>query len=214
MKSLIVVAHMDDEALSCGGLIARSEEAHVVVVYGRKYVGESASQNEESLIAERDDFYQSLLTLGCTRCTLLMLEEGEPHRVGYYAVLEKIEEVLRQTDFDEVVLPSELDMNQDHRMLADVMKIVCRPANLGTVKRVLKSLAHDSKMVTPQYFVPMTQEEMDRKIDAIGCYRREARSKAHPRSPENIVAMARIHGSKCGHEYAEGYEVHLIREST
>lgn len=212
MKTLVVVAHLDDESLSCGGLLSRCEDPFVLVVYGRKYVGESVSDNERSMSAELNDFLNALKVLDVKNYRWLNLPEGEPHQTGYYQVLEEVERLLLKHKFDEIVFPSEHDLNQDHRMLSDIMKIVCRPGNLGSVRRVLKSLSHDSMMVSPQYFVPLSKADIDRKLEAVSCYKREARDVPHPRCLENILALARIHGSKCGHEFAEGYEVHMIRE--
>lgn len=218
MRSLVIVAHMDDEALSCGALITRSDEPHIIVVYGRKYPGKSEEEQKALDDEQKNQFCRAVNTLRGTRDVgylWLDLEEGEPGKTGFYDVLVPVERYMAEEGpFDEIVFPSSHDMNQDHQHLNRLMQIVCRPANLGSVKRVLKSFAHDSNMSTPQYFVPMTEEVLDRKLRAVACYEVEARKAPHPRCPENIEALARLHGSKCGSVFAEGYEVHMIKEVT
>ena len=53
------------------------------------------------------------------------------------------------------------------------------------------------------------EETLDRKVEAMACYSGELRDWPHPRSLEAIRALAKLRGSQCGHEAAEGFE--LIR---
>lgn len=214
-RTLVVVAHMDDESLNTAGLIqariAAGSQVFVLVLFGRKYEYGRVQVTENS--DEYEDFLSACHVLGVRSSSCPFLEEGEPGKVGYYACLEQVESALRFFGpMQEVVIPSELDLNQDHRFLADVCKIALRPANLAGLRRVLVARAFDSRLAPAQYYVPMSEEQMSKKLEAVACYRRESRTGVHPRSPQNIVAMHRVLGAQCGHEYAEGYGVHLIRE--
>lgn len=213
MKTLVIVPHLDDEALSCGALIHRRVAAQaglvmVLAVYGRVYDYGRINHDSEEL----SDFYEAKKVLGYQYHEALMLPEGEPAQVGYYKTLEAVEKALGWFHPDEVVVPSPLDLNQDHRFLSEVMRIALRPANLFDVRRVLEFRAFDSQLSEPNYFVPFQDETMAVKMAAIAKYRREARAGNHPRSPENIDAFHRVCGSKCGAKYAEAYTVRLERE--
>ncbi|QIN95259.1 PIG-L family deacetylase [Stenotrophomonas phage vB_SmaS_DLP_3] len=212
MKSLVIVPHMDDEVLSCGGLIQNRSDVFVVVVYDRHYPGLHGDELFGKQMKQHHHFGEACKMLGVQKTRILRLQEGEPHGVGYYKVLEEVERTLKSFDPEEVVFPGEFDQNQDHVMLNHVGRILMRPGNLGGVKRVLKSIAHDSILTQPNYFVPMTEAQMYKKGDAMQCYEDEMREDPHPRSLENMRALAKIHGSKCGEKYAEGYFTHMIKE--
>lgn len=215
MKTLVICAHMDDEAFSCGGLICtrvqQGHEVFVMTLFGRNY-GPCESE-DAAWKAESEDFQAARAVLGYNQHSNACNDEGEPSRVGYYSLLRAIEKRLRLFAPREVVIPSSEDLNQDHRHLADVCKIALRPANLFPVERVLEARSFDSRVQECSYYVPMSRTVLDVKLAAMACYRREARYGTHVRSPVNAEALHRVFGAKSGHEFAEGYGVHLILDN-
>jgi LmbE family N-acetylglucosaminyl deacetylase len=215
MRTLIIAAHMDDEALSTGALVVRrireGGEVFVLTVYGRVY--EYGKETVDESYAEQClDFMQAKEKLGYQLHRCMNLTEGEPAQVGYYKILERIEGVLSTFSPHEVVIPSASDMNQDHKFLNHACKIALRPANLQGVVRILEAHAFDGIPTSANYFIPMTANDLMVKLIAIEQYRREARSGVHPRSMENIEAVHKVIGAKCGHKYAEGYTLNFLRE--
>ena len=215
MKTLIIAPHMDDEAISCGGLIVRRCEmggtVRVLAIHGRHYgpVGENEQAFSDG--KEVHDFFLSLGKLGASGSALL-LREGEPAIHGFYDLLGPIEAELKTFQPDEIVIPSADDLNQDHRHLNHVCKIALRPMNLLGTGKVLEFAALDGVVRKTNYFVTLTRGELDQKLSAINCYRRERRSLPSPRAPENVEAQARVWGAACGHEFAEAYVLHLGKE--
>lgn len=57
----------------------------------------------------------------------------------------------------------------------------------------------------PNYFVELSEEQLEKKIAALACYK----SQAHRpyMDPEFIRSWARYNGIKCGKLYAEGFKV-------
>lgn len=214
-RTLIFAAHMDDEALSAGGLIqdrvARGWPVHVVFLSGRVY--DYGRESEAgSADAEREDCRASCGILGVTTMNVHLLPEGEPGKLGYYTPLEVIERELAEFRPTEVLVPSLNDLNQDHRHYAEVCRIALRPANLGTVRRILAMQAFDQTLHEPDFFVPMSSAMLTTKLAAVAAYRRESRTGNHPRSPSNIEAMHRIWGSKVDTEFAEAYDLLLWKD--
>lgn len=213
-RLLVFVAHKDDEALSCGGLIhSRVAEGHavrVVTVFGRQYnYGEGDQYTEE----QHAEFVQSIALLGVTDYSCHDLLEGEPHQHGYYSVLQVLESELAAFDPTEVVLPSRQDLNQDHRWLAECGAIALRPANLRNVRRILA--AHGLDGGYPRgvnWFLPLSSTTLLCKLAAIACYRREARADPHPRGISGLDSWHRQAGTAVGVAFAEPYTLLLNKE--
>ena len=132
------------------------------------------------------------------------MREGEPATVGYYELLEPIERELREFQPDEVIIPSADDLNQDHRHLNHVCRIALRPINLRNVRRVLEFVGLDGRLRQPTYYIALTRSELELKLSAINCYRRERRELPSPRAPENVEAQARVWGAACRRRVRRG----------
>ncbi len=212
MKTLLVMPHLDDEAISCGGLIQQRLRQGWTVrcafIFGRVY----DYGRTDGTMQETDDAIKAQQILGYTQASRANLQEGEPGTVGFYKVLEQVEAALEAYQPTEVVGPSSFDMNQDHRHLAHALDIALRPINQGKMIQRLEFLALDGTTQEPNYFIPLTEDMLQLKQDAIAAYSREARGGTSPRSPTNVRAQAQVWGAKCGHELAEAYRTRLIKE--
>jgi LmbE family N-acetylglucosaminyl deacetylase len=215
LRTLIFAPHCDDEAISCGGLIQhrinQGYEVHVISVFGRVY---DYGRETVDLTAnsQEDDFRCACHLLKVKSAVSWNLQEGEPATVGYYKLLERVEKALARIKPVEVVGPCDGDLNQDHRHLHHALSIALRPINLGSVRRRLSFQALDGNVRTANYFIPLSKEMLGVKQKAIASYSREARGNPSPRSPDNVEAMARIWGSACGVDFAEGYRAVFERE--
>ena len=214
-KTLIIVAHQDDEALSCGCLIVdrvlRGHEVHVLTVYGRVYdygrVSVDSSVDEQTVA-----FDEAKSILGYHHAQTGNLKEGEPGQVGYYQALELIESSLKGFTPSEIVIPSFHDLNQDHVFLNHACRIALRAGNLprGPV-RVLEAFAFDRTTTHPNWFLSHSDKTLERKLDAVAAYKTEVRPYPHPRSAIKIRAQHEVWGGMCGTALAEGYKLVLER---
>jgi LmbE family N-acetylglucosaminyl deacetylase len=215
MKTLVIVAHQDDEALSSGCLILdrvrRGNQVMVVSVYGRVYDYGKITV-EKSFEQEHPCFLNAKRALGYQDHLCLNLQEGEPAQVGYYTVLRGLETTLKVFNPDEVIIPSNHDLNQDHRFLHDICRIALRPVALPPKAfMILAAQAFDRSHVQPNWFLAHSNKDMDSKLAAIACYEKEARVYPHPRSPLKIRAQHEVWGGQCHAGLAEAYELILHR---
>lgn len=209
---MIIAPHMDDETISCAGLIqarrSAGREVIVVVLHTRAYdYGRKDGWRQElpdyQAAKEVLDFHMQSAGRPA--------KEGEPGTTGYYSLLETVEFMLDKWKPTEVVIPAGDDLNQDHRHLNHVCGIALRPINLSRVRRVLEFFALDGIVRQPSYYVPMSQEMLDTKLRALECYKTESRTEG-PRSPVNLTAQARVWGSQCGEEFAEAYRLKYYKD--
>jgi LmbE family N-acetylglucosaminyl deacetylase len=110
---------------------------------------------------------------------------------------------------DLIVTHVDSDLNLDHRIVADVAKIVGRPrarpiSILGC--EVPNTTFWSGRPFAANYFVDISGE-LEAKITAFRCYGNEVRAWPDPWSPEGLELLARYHGMQCGLPLAEAYSV-------
>ena len=128
-----------------------------------------------------------------------------------------IEKLIRDWQPDTVITHSYIDSNLDHQTVFESVRIATRPTANSTIKTVLSCEIPSStdwsfiESFSPNYFVELDDDDLTNKIEALKFYEKEIPEKNHPRSLENIKALAKIRGSQVGVEYAEAFC--LIRHS-
>lgn len=211
MRTLLIMPHMDDEAISCAGLIQdrveRGWNVHVLFLFNRLY-----DYGREVGTAELVDARTAKSILRYHWMEFSEHHEGEPGISKYYPILKDVEDYMRVFRPTEIVGPSPRDLNQDHHHLSHAVDIAMRPINQGLVARHLQFIGLDGITQQPNYFIPMDRDMLGLKQRAVAAYAREARSIPSPRAPENLEAQARVWGSMCAAEFAEGYECKMIKE--
>ena len=91
------------------------------------------------------------------------------------------------------------------------VRIATRPTANSTVKTVLSCEIPSStdwsfvESFSPNYFIELDDDDLTNKIEALKFYEKEIPGKNHPRSLDNIKALAKIRGSQVGVEYAEAF---------
>jgi len=227
-KTILVVApHPDDEVLGAGGLIKRvkDEGGKVFVLYltvgsTTDFTKKGLSTEAERLaeiegvskfykldgwrIAFQGDLYHLQLDRLPLRQIIHEIERGE----------EVSLEALRA---DVIVFPSLGDYNQDHAVAARACFAACRPAPKKDKFTPETILSYEEPMdtwsmepVQLNYFVELSERQLNAKIKAMEIYQSQIRGKGHPRSREVLKALAAVRGSSIGAEFAEGFFAHKI----
>lgn len=214
MDTLLILAHCDDEALSCGGLVQRRTEKELEVglftLFGRSYnYGKGFQYSEEQYLA----WAQCCRNLGIGIRYCNDLPEGDTSNHNELKVLEAIERVLTKHKPTEVVIHDDQDRNQDHQWLSTVSKIALRHWAHPQLKRVLMCQSPDGLPKLTNHYEPMSGLQMTGKLHAMSLYTRESRENPHPRSPANLMALAQVAGSMCNEHYAEAYRIYYQKEA-
>ena len=223
MNILVVAAHPDDEVLGCGGVVAKRSGAGEVRF---AILGEGiSSRHAQRAQASRDDL-QSLqadarraaAVLGVRSVDFGELPDNRFDERALLDVVKQIEQWIEHYRPNAIYTHHQGDLNIDHGIVFRAVLIATRPgASTHTVGDIMAfevpsssewSFGQVDRSFQPNVFVDIS-ETVERKIEAMQCYRSESRPSPHPRSPEKIRALAAYRGSAGAMPFAEAFE--LIR---
>jgi LmbE family N-acetylglucosaminyl deacetylase len=220
MKRIIAVvaAHPDDEALGCGGTMARMAdegcEVHVLLLAdGETSRSGAAPVGPERLAARRAAAESAAGILRCASVEILSLPDNRLDGLDLLDVVQRIETFLNRRRPATVLTHHTGDVNVDHRVVHDAVLAACRPQPGHTVKELLFfevpsstewCPAGSASPFHPDWFVDISAT-LDRKRGALRAYAGELRPFPHPRSLEAVDALARWRGATVGVEAAEAF---------
>lgn len=209
MSALVLVAHADDETLGAGGtivkLIRRGWRVDVVIL------ADGVSRTRGRLVPQDN---RPGAVAACA-----ILGAPPPHFLGFldqrfdeYALVDLATAVgaLGLTP-DLILTHVPTDLNLDHRLCADVAKIIGRPKN-----KPVSILGVETPSTTfwngvpfaANFYVDVTAE-IETKIAAFTQYEHELQAYPHPWSVEGLRLLAQYHGMQAGFPFAEAFA--LIR---
>lgn len=214
MDTLLILAHQDDEALSCGGLVQRRVqqrlEVGLITVFNRSYNWGEGNQHEGE---NAWDYGTSRDLLGIGTSYFCDMPEGNTSKHEELFVLRQLESALTKHQPREVIIHDDQDRNQDHGWLSRVSKIALRNWAHPYVGRVLMCQSPDGLPKITNHYEPLRAAQMNKKVEAVAAYKLEARDDPHPRSHNSLVAQAVVWGSMCGESYAEAYRIYYQKEA-
>ncbi|MDA1001023.1 MAG: PIG-L family deacetylase [bacterium] len=213
MHVLVIAPHMDDEVLGCGATIARHVEegsdVAVCIVANRAY---DHAYEEAQIQRERQACEKAKECLGYQELYYLGLPD-EQLDARLIDVIVPIEKVFEEVSPDVLYVPHRGDYHQDHRAVAEAMRVVARPYAAARPRAVRAYETSSSTGMIPAAtdwpFLPNwyvnAAGTLDRKLAAMQCYETEGRPYPHPRSLEGIRIQAQRRGMEVGLEAAEAF---------
>ncbi len=200
------VAHVDDEILGAGGLLARAADAghEIHVVYGTT-----------GYISQRDVDTQAFAK---EAASILGIDPDNLHHLGFESGRFDDPSIWEFNDrFYDLELEPDLLLTHDpddfhpdhakiHQSARTVGRSIDRQVRLATME-ILSSSEYGDPPFAPNYFVDISTS-IDRKVEAMAAVESELRDWPHPRSRNGIEVKAQQRGMEVGLEYAEAYRVH------
>jgi LmbE family N-acetylglucosaminyl deacetylase len=218
MNVLIVAAHPDDEVLGCGGVtvrhVERGDRVYVVVVTRGFPEIFSPEIDEEDRLHAREAHE----ILGGAGIFFLDFPAPRLDTVPGHELADALREVIFSVNADVVYTPFGGDLHTDHKATYLATLVASRPVNHCPVRRLLcyETLSEtdwasplDDSAFKPTVFVDIS-DVLERKLQALACFRNELKQPPHPRSLRAIEALARVRGSTAGLMAAEAFM--LVRE--
>ncbi len=211
-KVLVVVAHCDDELLGCGCYIDKLiAEGNEVSICCMTYYAPTREEDIQQKMVEIHGEIGIKKTY-VAPFVALSLRDGSQHidRVQF------VEKAIKETGCDTVITHSKNDLHEDHvethKITMEAIRIYQRRSAKNKIKKVLTieipcaSLWGEERF-NPKMFVETDLDAVKRKVERVGRYDDVIRMHPHPRSIENITALAQVRGAQCGCDYAEAFEV-------
>ena len=208
MKVMVLVAHLDDEVLGCGGylpkLAADGHEVHMVFLTEGVLHPPKVSDNREVSVRVSE-----LLGVRREHVYHVGLKNQRFDDYTLIDVNKKIEALGVEPDM--ILTTSPTDANNDHRVTFNCALVVARPIKkpirLVTME-ILSSSEWGREPFAPNFYADISGT-LELKLQAMEMYRDQVMPFPHPRSLEGIRYKAYARGMEVGYQAAEAY--HIIR---
>ena len=211
---LVVAAHPDDEALGCGGAVARhvSEGNEVYVLFMTNGVGARHTSCEADAELRNDGAEAARKILGVKRYIYNDFPDNQLDTVALLTLTQAVESVIREIKPNIIYTHHHGDLNIDHRRTHEAAMTACRPQPNFCVKEIYAfEVVSATEWSTPQaapflpnHFVDIT-DYLDLKMKSIEAYSEEMRGAPHSRSLDNLLALAKYRGCSVGLNQAEAF---------
>lgn len=198
MRRVVLAPHCDDETLGCGGLLAKYPDQSSVVVM--------AMPDD----VRRKEFHVAKDILGYRSAMFLGLRDGH---VGddMHDLVAILDQVVSSMEPEELYLPFP-SMHQDH---IAVYEAGIRAGRLSMTEGhwftpslfVYDVAAYDVALYPTNLewntFEALSEESIDKKVDALGCYASQAVTGPHPIN--SVKQQAAVIGHARQLDWAESY---------
>lgn len=216
---LVLAAHADDEALGCGGTIAKAAGEGIPIVAGflTNGVGARSASADDAAAGgrRRDAALKAAELLGIGDIRFASFPDNQLDQVPLLEVVRHVETLVDEFRPATVLTHHPGDLNVDHRLACQAAVTACRPQPGHPVHHLWSfevasstewQLPHAATGFLPTAYVDITAT-LDAKLAALDAYREEMRDWPHARSPEAVEALVRWRGASVGFEAAESFVV-------
>lgn len=220
MKKVLVIApHADDEVLGCGATMARActngDEVFVLICTNAS-VGAPELFSAELIKQIRTEAVTAHRLIGVKETFFLEFPAPALDQFPRYKMSNEISAIIKKIGADTVYIPHRGDCHKDHTIIHECAMVACRPLANCSVKHVYAyetlSETEWGEPVAADFFVPVkyitfTNEEFQKKLDAMSCFKSQLYPFPASRSLEAIEALAKYRGCTVSAERAEAFEV-------
>lgn len=192
---LVIAPHVDDDVIGCGGILDADTLVYYCGVDEFHGVSRELRQKEAENVAARTG-------------QKILYGQNIVNSYQFTALKDQLESLINSYEPEEVLLPWP-SYNQDHQTVYDAAMVALRPHDRNYfVKRVLLYEEPDCFWQPRTPFIPNLFRDIN-IMEKIVRYELMASQLRGHRSPEHILALARIRGAACNLPAAEAY--HILR---
>jgi LmbE family N-acetylglucosaminyl deacetylase len=194
----IVVSHIDDEVLSCSGIITKTNPENLVLIYTSTsdYIDLDGTihRTREQAITERENSLIQLLE-SFKLPTIIDLNYPTKEVPYNHVIIEQIDKIFRDYNIDTVFTHSYSDTHSDHHNTARAVFTASRKVpNLFTFEPIFP--AQLTSLFQPNTYLDIS-DIYERKIKALKAQESQFR-KYGSKWIDSIDALSRLRGIECG----------------
>lgn len=218
----MVVAHPDDELLGLGGsmnrLISEYGATVHVVILGEGITSRSEKRNvkewEEHLRVHRENIRQAQSKIGFQSVSIYDFPDNRFDSVALLDIIKVVEKEKEEFQAEIIFTHHGGDVNVDHQRTFEAVITATRPMKHELVKTIITfetpsgtewRAPTDPRHFLPNFFISISEENLNQKTLGMECYKFEKRAYPHPRSPEALKIQAQRWGVAIGSELAEAF---------
>ncbi len=217
MNYLIVVAHPDDEVLGAGATMYKlKKQGHKVAVV--TMANHAAARTNISATLSEDQ-EESMKVLGVDKIYTADFPNIKMNTVPHLELVQFIEKCIEDFKAEVLITHHPSDTNNDHVMTSyaaqAAARLFQRRSDIVSLKEFLFmevlsstewSFDSSANRFTPNYFIEIGLEGLEKKLEALSKYKGVMRDYPHPRSKEALKGLATYRGCQAGCNYAEAFE--------
>lgn len=205
---LVIAPHGLDEALGCGGAMARhtddGDEVHVLILFGDG-TGRDAARRVNALVAAQ--------ILGASPPKFAGFAENRSDTIPLVEIVGSIERCVSELRPQIVYVSHGGNLNIDHQTSFRATATALRPVPGSSVHTIYAYEVPSStdwapagfgEVFWPNRFVDIGSQ-LERKLKALEVYGDEMRNPPHSRSLAGVRALATLRGGTAGFDAAEAY---------
>ena len=225
-RILVVVAHPDDEVIGIGGSIYSLVNRHGCLVRC-VILGEGITSRDEirdlkssknKLSIHKKNILEAKKIIGYQELSTYQFPDNRFDEISLLDLIKTVEKEKEIFQPDIIFTHHGGDLNIDHQKTFEATITACRPLEKEHVEAIITfetysgtewQASSDPRRFIPNLYFSLSQEDINQKIKAMGCYEFEKRSFPHPRSSKALKLVAERYGVLVGNYYAEPFS--LIR---
>ena len=221
-RIMIVAAHPDDELLGTGATMHRliheqDVQIHVVIL-GEGITSRSEQRDkkiwEKELVAHQKNIFEAQKNIGYSSVSIYQLPDNRFDTVALLDIVKIIEAEKIKFKPDIIFTHHGGDLNIDHQRTFEAVMTGCRPMKGESTSSIITfetpsstewQASTEPRRFTPNFFMKVSTENVQAKINGMECYQYEKRSYPHPRSSQALTLRAQNWGVSAGCDFAEAF---------
>lgn len=225
-RILVVVAHPDDELLGLGATMHKLiNEYHVtvrVVILGEGITSRSDVRDvkrwEKELTIHHTNVENARKVIGYDSVKTYNFSDNRFDSHALLDIVKVIEREKKEFNPSIIFTHNGSDLNIDHQITFQAVVTATRPIETENVTTIISfetpsatewHATTNADHFAPNFFIEVSQADVEAKCKAMECYTFEKRAFPHPRSAEALRTLATFRGIQVGCHHAEAFQ--LIR---